>query len=41
MLKIFNIDKLGEYLFRAFYILVLAYLLIGGTYLHAVTSQQG
>lgn len=39
LLKIFNIDKLGEYLFRAFYILVLAYLLIGA-YIHALTASK-
>lgn len=39
LLKIFNIDKLGEYLFRLFYILVLAYLL-AGAYIHAYFSSK-
>lgn len=39
LLKIFNIDKLGEYLFRGFYILVLAYLLIGA-FIHAFVSSR-
>lgn len=39
LLKIFNIDKLSEYLFRLFYILILAYLL-AGAYLHALTSSR-
>jgi hypothetical protein len=39
LLKIFKIEKLGEYLFRLFYILVLAYLL-AGTLLHAYTQSS-
>lgn len=39
LLKVFRIDRLGEYLFRLFYILVLAYLL-AGTYLHAYTQSD-
>ncbi len=39
VLKLFKIEKLGEYLFRAFYILVLGYFL-AGTYLHAYTSSK-
>ncbi len=39
LLKIFNIDKLSEYLFRAFYILVLAYLLVGA-YIHAFIASK-
>lgn len=39
LLKIFNIEKLSEYLFRLFYILILAYLL-AGAYLHALTSSN-
>jgi hypothetical protein len=38
-LKLFKIEKLGEYLFRAFYILILGYFL-AGTYLHAYTSSN-
>jgi hypothetical protein len=39
ILKLFKIEKLGEYLFRAFYILILGYFL-AGTYLHAYTSSN-
>ncbi len=39
ILKLFRIEKLGEYLFRAFYILILGYFL-AGTYLHAYTSSK-
>jgi|WetSurMetagenome_2_1015567.scaffolds.fasta_scaffold05333_3 hypothetical protein len=39
VLKLFKIEKLGEYLFRAFYILILGYFL-AGTYLHAYTSSK-
>ena len=39
ILKIFNIERLGEYLFRLFYILVLAYLL-AGAYLNAFTQSR-
>ena len=39
ILKIFKIEKLGEYLFRAFYILILGYFL-AGAYLHAYTSSK-
>ncbi len=38
-LQIFRIDKIGEYIFRAIYIAILAYLLIG-VYLHALTASQ-
>lgn len=38
-LQIFRIDKIGEYIFRAIYIAILAYLLIG-VYLHALASSQ-
>ena len=38
-LKIFHIEKLGEYIFRAIYILIGAYLLIG-VYLHAAGPSQ-
>jgi hypothetical protein len=39
ILKLFKIEKLGEYLFRTFYILILGYFL-AGTYLHAYTSSN-
>jgi hypothetical protein len=38
-LKIFKIEKLGEYLFRLFYILILGYFL-AGAYIHAYTSSK-
>ena len=38
-LKIFRIEKLGEYIFRAIYILIGAYLLIG-VYLHATGPSR-
>ncbi len=39
LLKIFKIERLGEYLFRLFYILVLAYLL-AGVYLHSINQSD-
>ncbi len=38
-LKIFKIEKLGEYLFRLFYILILGYFL-AGAYIHAYSSSK-
>ena len=39
LLSLFRIESLGEYLFRGFYILILAYLL-AGAYLHAIHSSS-
>lgn len=39
ILKIFKIDRLGEYIFRLFYILVLGSML-AGAYLHAYTQSK-
>ncbi len=39
ILTVFQIEQLSQYLFRLFYILILAYLLIG-VYLHAITRSQ-
>ena len=38
-LKIFDLERLGEYLFRFFYILVLTYLLVG-LFLHAIHPRR-
>jgi hypothetical protein len=39
ILKIFDLDRLGEYIFRLFYVLILAYLFTG-VYLHAVLPKN-
>jgi len=39
LFKLFDVDRLAEYIFRGFYILILAYLL-AGAYLHAFFSSS-